>query len=73
MSDANDMSELIKKGITHIINVTDDIECFYQAAPNNPFRYLRVPVKDRLGENLRVYFEETNKFIGIFIFLNIFC
>ena len=46
-------------GVTHILNVSRDIENFFE----KNFQYLRVDVLDRPDQNLLEYWQETYNFI----------
>ena len=61
--DAKNKDLLIKEGITHIINVTTDIPFYHEKSKHIKIEYLRVPVDDEYGVDLKKYFEETNEFI----------
>ena len=61
--DAKNKDLLIKEGITHIINVTKDIPFYHEKSKHIKIEYLRVPVDDEYGVDLKKYFEETNEFI----------
>lgn len=51
---AKDRELLKKHGISHIINVTNDLPNFFEDDPD--FHYFRVPVDDTYAENLAQYF-----------------
>ena len=54
---------LVKQGITDIINVTKNIPCFHENCDDLSIKYMRVPVNDGCNQDIKQYFEETNKFI----------
>jgi protein-tyrosine phosphatase len=54
---------LLKEGITHIINVTKDIPFYHENSNRIKIEYLKIPVNDSLDQDIKKYFDETNKFI----------
>ena len=46
-------------GVTHILNTTHDIECFF----GDHFTYLTVPVEDTPNSNLLQHWQDTYEFI----------
>ncbi|XP_063677816.1 protein phosphatase Slingshot-like isoform X2 [Bolinopsis microptera] len=56
---ACNVEELQENGVTHILNVSRDIENFFE----KNFQYLRVDVLDRPDQNLLEYWQETYNFI----------
>ena len=61
-SDSKNKELLIKEGITHVINCTQNIPLFHQ----NTFQYMRVAVNDSFDQDIKANFEKTANFIGIF-------
>ncbi|KAI6175731.1 Protein-tyrosine-phosphatase [Aphelenchoides bicaudatus] len=54
--------ELLKKhGISHIINVTNDLPNYFESDPD--FHYLRIPVDDNCANNLSQFFPDAISFI----------
>jgi dual specificity MAP kinase phosphatase len=62
-SDAKNEDLLLKEGITHIINVTKDIPFYHENSNRIKIEYLKIPVNDSLDQDIKKYFDETNKFI----------
>jgi len=58
--DSQNFDRLNQNGITHIINSTPDLPCFWE----KKYKYLRVDVLDLPSQNIRKYFETTFQFIG---------
>ncbi len=54
---------MLKEGITHIINVTKDIPFYHENSNRIKIEYLKIPVNDSLDQDIKKYFDETNKFI----------
>jgi len=58
---ANNKEGLQKRGITHIINITDTIQNYFEA--EGDFSYLRIPIKDCGAVELDEYFPRVFEFI----------
>lgn len=59
MNHAKSLETLNKLGITHIINVSKDVPCYYE----DVFQYFRVPIDDTLTENVCLYLKDAIHFI----------
>jgi dual specificity MAP kinase phosphatase len=62
-SDAKNEDLLLKEGITHIINVTKNIPFYLENSDRIKIEYSRVSVNDSCDQDIKKYFDETNKFI----------
>jgi dual specificity MAP kinase phosphatase len=64
---ASNLEELLKHNITHIINITDLIENYFENETdiyNNPlFKYLKISIPDALNINITDYFQQAFEFI----------
>ena len=64
---ASNLEELLKHNITHIINITDLIENYFEDETdiyNNPlFKYLKISIPDALNINITHYFQQAFEFI----------
>ncbi len=54
---------MLKEGITHIINVTKNIPFYHENSNRIKIEYSRVSVNDSCDQDIKKYFDETNKFI----------
>ena len=61
--DAQDEDFLNAKHITHILNVTNHIPCFFENGRKN-IVYKRLPANDSDCQNLKQFFTEASAFIG---------
>ena len=62
-NDAKNKDLLVSIGITHVINVTKNIPCYHMDKDEPKIEYMRVPVNDGADQDIKQYFEGTNKFI----------
>lgn len=60
---ASNLDALLSNNITHIINITDIIENYFETNTENNFTYLKIPIPDALHINITEYLKTTNKFI----------
>lgn len=58
--DAQDRDRLTQNGITHIINCTPDLPCYWDKG----YEYKRIAALDSPSQNIRRYFDEVVDFIG---------
>lgn len=56
---ASNLDELQKKNITHIVCCAKDLKKFFP----DKFQYMNIDLLDDEKENIRKYFDDTNKFI----------
>jgi len=68
--DAQNLDRLTQNGITHILNCTPDLPCFWE----NKHEYMRIDVLDLPSQNIRKHFDQAIDFIGEFLLPNVsFC
>ena len=71
---AANMDWLLEMGITHIVNCTRDVQCFWNETINKSFRledfpgykemhYMRVPIDDSKTDDVQHYFDKSYAFI----------
>lgn len=63
MCDAENFDRLKEYHITHILNATPDLPCYWK----NHYQYLRIDVLDLPSQNIRQYFDQAIDFIGQFV------
>ena len=56
----------MEKKITHIINVTKNVKCFFDDNSNNDLKikYFQVSIDDTHTEDIGKHFKDTHNFIG---------
>ena len=62
--DASNRERLRELGITHILNVTSHIPCHFEDDDN--ICYKRLKASDSGCQNLKQYFTEASRFIGVY-------
>ena len=66
---SSDSNILERRGITHILNVTANVENKFE----DRFHYKRIPINDNWTQDISSHFEEAIAFIGELNTLLIFC
>ena len=61
---SSDAACMREHGIRHVVNVTQDVPNHFEDSDDLNIRYLRIPIKDHLSENLCYFFDEAITFIG---------
>lgn len=61
---ARNLKALRKAGITHILNATAVVPCFFRERPVGAFSYLHVPIFDEASTELLPHLEEANAFVA---------
>ena len=61
---ASNLEALQSNNITHIINITDIIENYFENHHETHFTYLKIPIPDALHINITEYLPTTNEFIN---------
>lgn len=58
--DAQNFDRLKEHGITHILNCTPDLSCFW----GDKYTYMRMEILDLPSQNIRKHFDQAIEFIG---------
>lgn len=60
---AKNLKALRKRGITHILNASPIVPCYFIDNPEGAFSYHHVPLFDDVSVDISVHIEEANNFI----------
>jgi hypothetical protein len=61
---ARNLKGLRKAGITHILNCSPAVPCFFRDNPERAFAYHTVPIFDEAGQDLMGHVPASNEFIA---------
>ena len=61
---SSDVSCMREHNIRHVVNVTQDVDNHFEHSRDVSIRYLRIPIKDHLCEQLCDFFYQAIDFIG---------
>jgi len=60
---ARNLKALRKRGITHILNASPIVPCYFRDNPEGAFQYLTIPIYDDASVDISGHLEEANAFI----------
>lgn len=60
---ARNVKGLRKRGVTHVVNASAIVPCYFMNNPNGAFSYLKIPIFDDGSVDIVSYFEEVHAFM----------